>query len=109
MVTLPRGVAHVSYRGGGCFLPVRTPYGRELLVEYVGDLVRSKGLLQVLIDGQRWFVRGSTGCVSANCANCGRALMTRCDHEEAAPHCLRCAFLSEDLSRDMPLERRRAS
>lgn len=109
MVTLPQGVAHVSYRGGGCFLPVRTPYGRELLVEYVSDLVHTKGLLQVLIDGQRWFVRASTGCVSANCAQCGRALMSRCDHEELAPHCLRCAFLPDDLLGDLPLERRRAS
>ena len=109
MVTLPKGVAHVSYRGGGCFLPVQTPYGRELLVEYVADLVRVKGIVQVLIDDVRWLVQTCAGRPAASCTHCTETLKVRCDHEEASRLCMRCAFRAFDLSRDLPIERRHAS
>jgi hypothetical protein len=108
-VTLPKGVAHVSYRGGGCFLPVRTAYGRELLVEYVVDLVRTKGLVQVLIDEGRWLAEAAMGRPAVDCVSCERPTQTRCDHDGAGPYCVPCAFRDEEKREFVGAERRRAS
>jgi hypothetical protein len=56
MTTLVKGVAHVSFVGGGTFFPARSPDNRQALVEYVADRVRAAGRVQVLVDGQRWMV-----------------------------------------------------
>jgi len=47
---LANGIAHISYHGGGVFLPARTPYDRELMVDCVADLVPAKGVIQVIVE-----------------------------------------------------------
>jgi hypothetical protein len=88
-----RGIAHVSFANGGLFIPARSPYDRQMLIEHVVDRVRSKGQVQVLVDDERWMVhlRGNS---AVNCAFCGLAGELACQSigDEAATYCAHCAF-----------------
>ena len=91
-----RGIAHISFVGGGVFLPARNPYDRQVLVEHVADHVRSKGEVQVALDDRCWSVcMTDTG---TSCSSCGRSLHSVC-HSPAsglAAYCVRCAFSMSD-------------
>jgi hypothetical protein len=84
-------VAHVSYPGGGVFLPDHGPGDRHTIMEYVERLVSSKRQVQILLDNQRWLVQSSE---HACCAACDLATKTACrkatDGWEC--YCLRCAL-----------------
>lgn len=47
MMELAKGIAHVSFAGGGILVPARDPDDRQTLVEHVADHIRAKG--QVLL------------------------------------------------------------
>ena len=84
-------VAHVSYPGGGVFLPDHGPGDRHTTVEYVERLVSSKQKVQVLLDNQRWLVQsGEHAC----CASCDLATKTACREANHGGelYCLRCAL-----------------
>ena len=101
-VNMTRGIAHVSFVGGGIFLPARSPYDRQVLTEHVLSRVRAKGKVQVLIDDQRWMVqRPSSGL--ADCSHCGCAVNSACylGAGSGTPYCLTCAF--GDLADPAPL------
>jgi hypothetical protein len=88
------GIAHVSFPGGGVFLPARGPYDRQTLIEHVNERVRAKGRVQVLIDNHRWMVqRNSPPSVSA-CALCGEAADATCSSSGGygGPYCVGCAL-----------------
>ncbi len=93
MSLLSPGVAHVSFKGGGLFLPVRTPYDRQNLIDHVSDRVRSKTHVQVLIDRRRWLVDRSL-VPKTECSACGRRLEAVCydpvDHDSV--YCVHCVF-----------------
>ena len=84
-------VAHVSYPGGGVFLPDHGPGDRHTIMEYVERLVNSKQKVQVLLDNQRWLVQSSE---QASCAACDLATKTVCReaNEDGELYCLRCAL-----------------
>jgi hypothetical protein len=101
MTALAKGIAHVSFPGGGIFLPARTPYDREALVEYIAHTVHANGRVQVLVDDQRWLVRGTRNRAAGNCAGCSRALSTACNSAtdaDASDYCVGCAFAPKDQS-----------
>jgi hypothetical protein len=84
-------VAHVSYLGGGIFLPDHGPGDRHTIIEYVGRLLRAKQKVQVLLDNQRWLVQlGEHVC----CARCGLTTDISCReaNDDGEPCCLRCAL-----------------
>ena len=84
-------VAHVSYLGGGIFLPDHGPGNRHTIIEYVTRLIRSKKKVQILLDNERWLVQsGRHVC----CAGCQLATDTSCREatNEAEIYCLRCAL-----------------
>ena len=86
-------VAHVSYPGGGIFLPDHGPNDRHTIMEYVERLVSSKHKVQILLDNQRWLVQsGEHAC----CASCDLATKTACReaNRDGAAYCLRCALSS---------------
>jgi len=109
MSILSPGVAHVSFKGGGMFLPVRTPYDRQTLIDHVSDRVRSKTHVQVLIDRRRWLVDRNLFAAS-ECSACGRKLDTACydpvDHDSV--YCVHCVF-GEPASSELPTTMRRRS
>lgn len=89
-----RGIAHISFAGGGVFLPARNPYDREVLVEHVADRVRSKGEVLVTLDDRYWSVCKSDGALGACCFACGYSLgsaLYSATNEQTA-YCVKCAF-----------------
>lgn len=94
MTALAKGIAHISFPGGGTFLPLRSAYDRETLLEYVDDNVRSKGQVQILVDDQRWFVRCIRNPSGAGCSGCGHVLRCACYSAASAgtAYCVKCAF-----------------
>jgi hypothetical protein len=78
MMELARGIAHVSFVGGGVFLPARDPYDRQILIEEVRQRVRAKGRVQVLVDNHRWLVQPGPTNRTATCAGCSEALGAAC-------------------------------
>jgi hypothetical protein len=97
MIGMAKGVAHISYPGGGFFLPVRTVSDREVLVRQVTDQLQASGqtqMLQVLIDEQRWLVHRGDGAPRPRCAGCGRALDRAycCPADGTMARCMPCTF-----------------
>ncbi len=88
------GIAHLSFAGGAVFLPVRTPYDRQMLAEYVSERVQAKGQVQILVDGQRWMVQRQRDPLFIACEGCGSSLMSTCysvpDGQQV--YCARCAL-----------------
>ncbi len=78
MAAVSDGIAHISFRGGGLFVPVRTPYDRQLLVEQVLERAQTKGEVQVLVDNQRWMVQSRGGALPARCSRCGSRCHSVC-------------------------------
>jgi len=90
---LPEGVAHVSFPGGGIFLPARNPYDRQVLMEHVTNHLEPDGEVQVLIDGHRWLVRRRRDSPS-RCLRCGCVSRLAC-HATSGDRtvcCSHCAF-----------------
>lgn len=108
MSLLSRGIAHVSFKGGGICLPARSPYDRQLLAEQVTTQSRSKGMVQVLLDDDRWMVHTHIGSGPVHCVQCGRRSSSVCYSEShSGAFCVACAVghersgsvSSEDLRR----------
>lgn len=94
MSLLAKGVAHVSFKGGGLCLPARSPYDRQVLVDEVKAHARTKGLVQILVDDDRWLVHAQRGRTGVQCSRCGGWADSACysyEHGEA-PHCVGCAI-----------------
>ena len=93
MTLLSHGIAHVSFSGGGLFLPARNPADRRVLVEDISARVRINGLVQVLVDGERWMVH-ALGEHPVSCGSCGRTPDSACYSaaDERAAYCATCVF-----------------
>jgi hypothetical protein len=91
---MTNGIAHVSFSGGGMFVPARSPYDRQLLMENILSRARVKGQVQVLIDGQRWMVYGHASARTVCCSQCGFAVDSACylGPRDGTPYCVSCAF-----------------
>ena len=110
MSILASGVAHLSFTGGGMFLPVRTPYDRQTLIEHVANRVRSKSRVQVLIDRRRWLIDQRANR-SGTCATCGHTLDAACfdPARDDRVYCITCVFGEESSSTpNVQPQRRRA-
>jgi hypothetical protein len=92
---MTNGIAHVSFAGGGMFVPARSPYDRQLLMESILTRARVKGQVQVLLDGQRWMVYGRVRTGAVCCAQCGFAVDSACYlvPRDGTPYCVSCAFV----------------
>ncbi len=104
---LAKGIAHVSFCGGGIFLPARNPYDREMLAEHVTNRVRAKGQVQVIIDDQEWMVYLSPDPSLLCCSVCSHPLPSACYSagSDGIPFCVKCAF----AERRNPVRQRRES
>ncbi len=104
MKVLTEGIAHVSFPGGGIFLPARSPYDRQLLAEHVVHRVRAKGQVQVLVDDRRWMVCLNRSASTAGCMGCGGGLQSACYSSAGGDlaYCVRCAFGSEVTADPLP-------
>lgn len=91
---MSNGIAHISFAGGGVFLPARTPYDRQVLIEYVNHYVGAGRQVQILVDDQRWLVHPGHGQFACYCSWCGSALESACYSatDGKAGYCTKCAL-----------------
>ena len=91
---LASGVAHLSFPGGGIFLPARNPYDRQLLAEHVAHRARNGGQVQVLVNSERWMVSLNSYRETRHCAVCGSLSDLSCysPDTDRVSFCLTCAF-----------------
>ncbi len=91
-MTMTSNIAHVSFRGGSMFLPVRSSYDRQTLMEHIAERARASAAIQVLLNGQRWIVRhGPTGVCCARCGVAPGPLRCSVANGEMT-YCLKCIF-----------------
>lgn len=106
-LTVMEGIAHVSFPGGGMFLPARSPYDRQILIEHIAARARANQPVQVLVDDLRWMVYVRSGRARAHCAACGCLLHSACYatalHDEG--YCLACAFRDHQAQRSIRVSR----
>ena len=84
-----KGVARISFEGGSCLLPAKTPYEREVLFEFLKQSTNRHGHARLALNQQGWII-SRIGCKQQRCASChgwlrgvtyaqgNRALCTRC-------------------------------
>ena len=70
-----KGVARISFLGGALFVPVKTPYERELLFEHLDLYAKLHGQVRLEFNRSEWTVRRA-GAQSEQCGSCGRQLNT---------------------------------
>jgi hypothetical protein len=76
-----KGVARISFPGGGLLVPAKTPYEREVLFEHVHEYTKRHGQVRVELNGRAWLVRL---------------------HTDPAVPCTGCSQLLENLSYSLP-------
>jgi hypothetical protein len=52
-----KGIALISFQGGGVVLPARTPYEREVLFDHVRQCVNRHGRVRLAFNRREWMVR----------------------------------------------------
>ena len=65
-----KGIARLSFDNGGLFLPVKTPYEREVLFEYADQYAKRHGRVRLEIDRRECIVR-LRGEQPETCVTCG--------------------------------------
>lgn len=98
MAGMTHGVAHVSYPGGGFFLPARSAEDWQDLISQVMDRVRTAGRVQVLTAGHRWVLRSATEQADILCTSCGCATDSAC-FDGGIAFCVTCALATPDENR----------
>lgn len=68
-----KGIAQISFQGGGLFLPAKTPYERELLLEHAKMCTRRHGRVRLALNQHEWTVT-RTEDDEEQCSSCGRPL-----------------------------------
>lgn len=88
-------LVHLSFVGGGIFLPNEGPADRQDLVDYVAHLLHSRPAVQIRRSAQQWMAEQCADC--CHCACCGRATKAVCYERTnaAEAYCLRCALETE--------------
>ena len=93
-VAMTNGVAHVSFRGGSMFLPARTPYDRQALLDHVGAHLRATGEVQVLFGERRWMVHVERRALPVYCLGCTAPIDAGwyCPDDGGRTYCAKCAL-----------------
>ena len=87
------GIAHVSFAGGGMFLPARSACDRQHLIESVMHTAAQHGQVQILVDDQRWLVQPGRARRIPSCAGCGAIAEPPCHAADGgAVRCVTCAL-----------------
>lgn len=68
-----KGVARISFHGGALFIPVKTPYERELFFEHIDLYTKRHGNVRFELDRQEWSV-SIAGDRARTCSSCQRRL-----------------------------------
>lgn len=98
MAGMVDGVAHVSFPGGGFFLPARSAADWQDLISHVMDRVRTAGRVQVLTAGHRWVLRRTAEQARIRCASCGAESDSAC-FDDGLSFCIACALAGPEGNR----------
>jgi len=85
-----RGVAHISFEGGGLIVPVQTPYERQLFFEHIDLSAKRHGSVRLKINRRHWTVSLHNGDHEA-CASCPRSLDALTYRLNGQTYCGQCA------------------
>jgi hypothetical protein len=70
-----KGVARISFHGGALFVPVKTPYDREVLFEHLDLYAKRHGTVRVELNRREWLVSSRSDAENApSCTECDRRL-----------------------------------
>ena len=69
-----KGVARISFQGGALFVPVKTPYDREVLFEHLDLYAKRHGMVRVELNRREWTVFKTNGAEVPVCEVCDRRL-----------------------------------
>ena len=89
-----KGIAHVSFQGGGLIVPAHTPYDCELLFEHAEAATERHGDVRFDLNRQEWRISLRNGYREV-CASCGRwpgNLTYRFDGQTLCAWCARRAL-----------------
>ena len=88
-----KGVAHISFEGGGLIVPAQTPYEREMLFEHVEVSTKRYGRVWLDVNRGHWTISLRNGDREA-CASCSRwlNLIYRFDGQTLCGQCARRAL-----------------
>lgn len=95
MMHIVDGVVHVSFVGGGVFLPARSEADRARVRAAVLDQMRVTDRVQVLAGGQRWVVRRVEAMQPVECHSCGTVTDSAC-FGDGIVFCVACALTAPD-------------
>ena len=85
-----KGLAHISFAGGGLILPLQTPYERELLFEHVEVSAKRHGGVRLNVNRRHWTISMHNGRREA-CASCRQWLDTLVYRSDGRILCGQCA------------------
>jgi len=85
-----KGIARLSFQNGGLFLPIKTPYEREVIFEYADQYAKRYGLVRLEIDRCECVVR-LRGEKPETCVTCGQRLGAVAYAVAAQTFCRLCA------------------
>ena len=68
-----KGIAQIRFQGGGIFLPVKTPYEREVLFEYADQCAKRHGQVRLEVGRHECTVSSRTD-IPVTCAECTERL-----------------------------------
>jgi len=89
------GIVHLSFPGGGVFLPARSAEDRDRVRAAVQDQMRVVDRVQVLTGGQRWVVRRVPAARPVECHCCGTVTDSAC-FGDGVIFCMSCALTAPD-------------
>jgi len=97
MSLLAQGIAHVSFPGGGTFLPFRSAGDRRRLIANIANYSRTGDPVQLLFDEQRWVIRPRNVSLPTGCAGCGTAaeLAAFSVADENTSYCITCVLAGD--------------
>ena len=98
MAGMVPGIAHVSFQGGGFFLPARSTADWQNLISHVMDRVRTAGRVQILTAGHRWVLRRTAEQARIQCASCGSQSDSVC-FDDGLAFCVACALATPEDNR----------
>lgn len=85
-----RGIAHISFQGGGLIVPAHTPYERQLLFEHIELVTKRRGAARLSLNGRLWTICLNAGAQEV-CAACPRLLDNLTYQFDGLTCCVRCA------------------
>jgi len=85
-----KGIAFISFPGGGLVLPARTPYEREMLFQHVKQCANRYGRIRLTFNRLEWTVEFLSGG-AITCTACNKSIEALVYESSGRKLCAHCA------------------